>query len=45
MMVPGLADLPVFPCNAEKHPLVKAWKTAAKRIEPPDHWPLDIERS
>ena len=40
MIVPGLGDLAVFPCNADKRPLVKAWKTAAKRIEPPSSWPL-----
>ena len=40
MIFPGLGDLAVFPCNADKRPLVKAWKTAAKRIEPPSSWPL-----
>jgi hypothetical protein len=40
MIVLGLGDLAVFPCNADKRPLVKAWKTAAKRIEPPSSWPL-----
>jgi hypothetical protein len=40
MIVLGLGDLAVFPCSADKRPLVKAWKTAAKRIEPPNSWPL-----
>jgi hypothetical protein len=40
MIVPGLGNLSVFPCDGEKHPLVKAWQHWAKRIEPPQHWPL-----
>src|SRR5262252_2372479 len=41
MLIEGLGNLPVFPCAADdKRPLVKAWKTAAKPIEPPSHWPL-----
>jgi hypothetical protein len=35
-----LGDLPVFPCNADKHPLIKAWQRNASRIEPPVNWPL-----
>jgi hypothetical protein len=26
--------------SVDKRPLVKAWKAAAKRIEPPSSWPL-----
>jgi hypothetical protein len=40
MIVPGLGDLPCFPCALDKRPLIKAWRENARRIEPPDHWPL-----
>jgi Bifunctional DNA primase/polymerase, N-terminal len=40
MIVAGLGDLPVFPCNTRKQPLVKGGYKAARRIEPPKHWPL-----
>ena len=40
MIVPGLGEVPVFPCNAAKVPMVKAWAKAAKRVEPEDWWPL-----
>ena len=40
MIVPGLGNLPCFPCAADKRPLIKAWQKNAQRIEPPDHWPL-----
>jgi hypothetical protein len=40
MKVEGIGDLAIFPCRLDKKPLVKAWPTAAKPIEPPDHWPL-----
>src|SRR5262249_1426744 len=40
MIVPGLGNLPIFPCNHDKTPLIKAWQKNAERIEPLDHWPL-----
>jgi hypothetical protein len=40
MIVPGLGDLPCFPCKHDKSPLIKAWQKNAERIEPPDRWPL-----
>jgi hypothetical protein len=40
MFVEGLGDLPCFPCNEDKRPLVKAWPTAATKVEPQPHWPL-----
>ena len=40
MNVSGLGNLPVFPCASDKRPLVKAWPTAAERIEPKPSWPL-----
>jgi hypothetical protein len=40
MFIEGVGDLPVFPCREDKRPLVRAWPTAAKRNEPPRHWPL-----
>jgi hypothetical protein len=39
MLVAGLGDLAVFPCNSAKRPLVKAWPEAARRVEPAEHWP------
>src|SRR5262245_59245627 len=40
MIADGLGDLPVFPCSIKKRPLIRAWTVNARRIEPPDHWPL-----
>src|SRR5262249_38587264 len=40
MLVDGLGDLAVFPCGDDKRPLMKAWPTAAQRIDPQPHWPL-----
>jgi hypothetical protein len=40
MIVDGIGNLPIFPCSADKRPLIKAWPTAAKHIEPLKHWPL-----
>ena len=40
MKIDGLGDLPIFPCRADKRPLVKAWPSAARHIEPPNHWLL-----
>jgi hypothetical protein len=40
MIVPDLGNLPVFPCAYDKRPLIKAWPTAAERIEPKPSWPL-----
>ena len=40
MIVPSLGNLPCFPCASDKRPLVKAWPTAAERIEPKPSWPL-----
>ena len=40
MLVDGLGDLACFPCGDDKRPLVKAWPTAAQRIDPQPHWPL-----
>jgi hypothetical protein len=40
MIVPDLGNLPVFPCAYYKRPLIKAWPTAAERIEPKPSWPL-----
>jgi Primase C terminal 2 (PriCT-2)/Bifunctional DNA primase/polymerase, N-terminal len=40
MIVPGLGNLPCFPCASDKRPLIRNWPNAAQRIEPPDRWPL-----
>ena len=40
MNVSGLGNLPCFPCASDKRPLIKAWPTAAERIEPKPSWPL-----
>ena len=40
MNVSGLGNLPCFACASDKRPLVKAWPTAAQRIEPKPSWPL-----
>jgi hypothetical protein len=40
MLVSGLGDLFVFPCKPDKKPLIDAWPENARRIEPPQHWPL-----
>lgn len=40
MIVPSLGDLPVFPCRANKKPLIAKGFHAAKRIEPEPWWPL-----
>jgi hypothetical protein len=40
MLISGLGDLLIFPCNRKKKPLVDAWPENAIRIEPPDHWPI-----
>ena len=40
MIVPGIGDLPCFPCALDKRPLIKAWNKNARRIEPPNQWPL-----
>jgi hypothetical protein len=40
MLVSGLGDLLIFPCNRKKKPLIDAWPANAKRCEPPDHWPI-----
>jgi hypothetical protein len=39
MLVEGFGDLPCFPCNEDKRPLMKAWQNAL-RIDPQPHWPL-----
>lgn len=40
MIVPGLGDLPCFPCALNKAPLIKAWPKNAQRVEPLHSWPL-----
>src|SRR5262245_24638341 len=39
-MQTNLGDLPVFPCSLDKRPLIANGFRAAKRIEPPEFWPL-----
>jgi hypothetical protein len=40
MIVAGLGDLKIFPCNGAKKPLLKRWQKNAQPIAPPRHWPL-----
>jgi hypothetical protein len=40
MIVPGLGNLPIFPCKSDKRPLLRDWPNRAERIEPKPSWPL-----